>query len=117
MSSQCVLICYICVDMSQTEFLVGLMGLVMEKMAHDLPELLHDDHQFSHLVDEALMFDREVRASYGYPASLPGCLHLLAEPEYFSKWLAIERKCEHGFSMFCCCCKLFYCYNTRKKTI
>ncbi|WAQ97395.1 RINT1-like protein [Mya arenaria] len=77
---------------AKTEFMVGMMTLVLEKMVHDLPELINDDHQFSHLVDEALLFDREVRESYGYPASLPGALHILSQPTYFNKWLQIERK-------------------------
>ncbi|KAH3863718.1 RAD50-interacting protein 1-like [Dreissena polymorpha] len=76
----------------KTEFMVAMTTLVMEKMLTDLPELMNDDHQFSHLVDEALLFDREMRMSYAYPTCLPGALHVLSQDTYFRKWLHIEHK-------------------------
>ncbi|KAK2176865.1 hypothetical protein NP493_625g01069 [Ridgeia piscesae] len=74
------------------EFSRGLVQLAMEKMLADIPELLYDDHHYSHLIDETLTFDRELRLVHGYPTSLPGCLHVLTEPQSFNKWLTIERK-------------------------
>ncbi|KAK6169188.1 hypothetical protein SNE40_020286 [Patella caerulea] len=76
----------------QIEFMRGLVQLVMEKIVTDIPELLFDDHQISHMIDEALMFDREIRNTYNYPASEPGCLHVLIHGEVFRKWLQIEKK-------------------------
>ena len=70
------------------------MLLVMEKMLTDIPELLYDDHQFSHLIDEALAFDSELREAYGYGPSQPTCLHALLRDETFTKWILIERKCK-----------------------
>ena len=73
----------------------GMVSLVMEKMTTDLPNLMYDEHQFSHLVDEAILFDREIRASYGYSSAYPGSLHVLTEGDtFFQKWLSIEKKCE-----------------------
>lgn len=77
--------------------MAGMMLIAMEKMVTDLPELMNDDHQFSHFIDEALLFDREIRTSYGYPASQLGSLHVLSEDKYFRKWLHIERKCKFIF--------------------
>lgn len=78
----------------QVEVTRGLVMLAMEKLAHDIPELLYDDVMFSHFVDEVLLFDRELRLSYNYPVKLPGCLHVLITEEAFNKWLMVERKCE-----------------------
>ncbi|XP_053393642.1 RAD50-interacting protein 1-like isoform X2 [Mercenaria mercenaria] len=77
---------------SKLEFMIGMVTMVMEKMLTDLPELMNDDHQFCHLVDEALLFDREIRSSYRYPATYPGSLHVLSLDKYFKKWLQIEKK-------------------------
>ena len=80
----------------QTEFMRGMVMLVMEKLAHDLPQLLYDDVIFSHTVDEVLLFDRELHATHGYPPTLPGCLDLLTTPEALTKWLAVEKKCKQA---------------------
>ncbi|KAI0223719.1 RAD50-interacting protein 1 [Lamellibrachia satsuma] len=74
------------------EFSRGLVELAMEKMLSDIPELMYDDHNFSHLIDETLTFDRELRTVHGYPTAHPGCVHVLMEPHAFNKWLTIERK-------------------------
>lgn len=72
----------------------AMVCVVMEKMAADLPQVQYDDQLFAHLVDEALLFDRELRTSFGYPNSQPGCLHVLTNENTFNKWIIIERKCE-----------------------
>ncbi|ESP04039.1 hypothetical protein LOTGIDRAFT_212244 [Lottia gigantea] len=76
----------------KVEFMRGLVQLVMEKILHDVPELLYDDHQISHMIDEALMFDKELRLTYSYPYDEPGCLHVLVNGDVFKKWLVIEKK-------------------------
>ena len=55
---------------------------------------MYDEHMFSHLVDEALAFEKELRNNYSYPANQPGCLHVLAQDAPFEKWIQIERKCK-----------------------
>ena len=73
--------------------MIGMVTMAMEKMVTDIPEVMNDDHQFSHLVDEALLFDREIRLSYGFSTSYPCSLHVLSESRPFEKWIQIERKC------------------------
>lgn len=71
----------------------GLVQLAVEKLYSDLPTLQYDDFTFSHCVDEALGFDRELRESYGYPSSQPSVLAVLTQAQVFIKWLAMEKKC------------------------
>ncbi|XP_074647667.1 RAD50-interacting protein 1-like [Tubulanus polymorphus] len=75
-----------------SEFSRGLVLLVMEKMVTDMDDLMYDEHLFSHMIDEALMFEKDLRGSYEYPTNQPGCLHVLTEPRPFEKWLLIEKK-------------------------
>jgi hypothetical protein len=77
------------------EFMRGLLMMVVEKMVTDLPDIMYDEHLFSHLVDEALLFDRDLRLSSHYPANFPGCLHVLTQGAAFDKWLVIENKCTY----------------------
>ena len=68
--------------------------MVMEKIAYDLPKMVENEATFSHLIDEVLLFDCEVRTTYSYPPVLPGCLDVLCLPEALSEWLLVEKKCE-----------------------
>jgi len=77
---------------AKTELTRGLVMLVMEKIAHDLPDLVYEEDHFSHLIDEVLLFDSEIRNTYSYPPVLPGCLDVLCLPEALSKWLLVEKK-------------------------
>ncbi|KAE8616301.1 hypothetical protein XENTR_v10008770 [Xenopus tropicalis] len=74
------------------EFTRGLVMLVLEKLAVDIPLLLYDDILFCHLVDEVLLFQRELYTSHGYPSNLPNCMHILSEETCFQRWLTVERK-------------------------
>ncbi|GFO00969.1 rad50-interacting protein 1-like [Plakobranchus ocellatus] len=77
---------------ARVEFTRGLVITVMEKIFHDLPELAYEEANFSHLIDEVLLFDSELRNTYSYPPILPGCLDVLCLPEALTKWLIIEKK-------------------------
>lgn len=77
---------------AKVELMRGLVELVLEKMTADLPEIMYDEHLFTHLIDEALLFDRELRQNYGYPPHQPGALHILSQEEVFDKWLVVEKK-------------------------
>lgn len=68
--------------------------MVMEKISIDLPELVYDEVNFSHLIDEVLLFDSEIRNTYSYPPILPGCLDVLCLQDALTKWLSVERKCK-----------------------
>ncbi|XP_070580995.1 RAD50-interacting protein 1-like isoform X1 [Ptychodera flava] len=77
---------------ARVEFTRGLMLIVTAKLSHDIPELLYDEHLLSHTIDEALLFDREVRTNFGYPAGQPGCLFVLTNNDCFEKWVNVEKK-------------------------
>ena len=53
------------------------MMLVLEKLAADIPCLLYDDSLFCHLVDEVLLFERELHSVHGYPGTFANCMHIL----------------------------------------
>ncbi|KAM9311745.1 RAD50-interacting protein 1 [Gastrophryne carolinensis] len=77
---------------AKMEFTRGLVMLVLEKLATDIPCLLYDDVLFCHLVDEVLLFQRELNSAHGYSSSLPNCMHILSEDSFFQRWLTVERK-------------------------
>lgn len=68
------------------------MSLVQEKVASDASRLLYEDTLFCHLVEEVLLFEKELRSNQSYPAVLPGLLHLLLEDSVLQKWLTVEKK-------------------------
>lgn len=70
------------------------MQIAMEKLHWDLRHLQYDDALFSHTVDEALGFARELQDGYGYPSTQPSVLSVLTQAQYFSKWIHLEKKCK-----------------------
>ncbi|XP_037367264.1 RAD50-interacting protein 1 [Talpa occidentalis] len=77
---------------ARLEFSRGLVMLVLEKLAADIPCLLYDDNLFCHLVDEVLLFERELHSVHGYHGTLANCMHILSEETCFQRWLTVERK-------------------------
>ncbi|XP_060066589.1 RAD50-interacting protein 1-like [Ylistrum balloti] len=77
---------------AKVEFMRGMVSMVTEKMTNDLPETMYDEHIFSHLVDEAILFDRELKDGYSYPPGLPCCLSVLTLPRAFHKWMMVEKQ-------------------------
>ncbi|KAM6146150.1 RAD50-interacting protein 1 isoform 2-T3 [Phoenicopterus ruber ruber] len=77
---------------ARLEFSRALVMLILEKLAADIPCLLYDDTLFSHLVDEVLLFERELYSVHGYLSSFPSCMHILSEESSFQRWLAVEKK-------------------------
>ncbi|XP_036912949.1 RAD50-interacting protein 1 isoform X1 [Sturnira hondurensis] len=77
---------------ARLEFSRGLVMLVLEKLAADIPCLLYDDNLFCHLVDEVLLFERELHSVHGYPGTFANCMHILSEETCFQRWLTVERK-------------------------
>ena len=68
----------------------------MDKLLNDIPNMLYDEHMFSHMIDEVLSFDKELKNTYGYPENQPGCLHVLTQENCFDKWLRVEKKCKYN---------------------
>ncbi|XP_003921161.3 RAD50-interacting protein 1 isoform X1 [Saimiri boliviensis] len=81
-----------CLVNARLEFSRGLMMLVLEKLATDIPCLLYDDNLFCHLVDEVLLFERELHSVHGYPGTFVSCMHIFSEETCFQRWLTVERK-------------------------
>lgn len=67
--------------------------MAIEKLTVDLPQIQYDDFTFSHCVDEALGFDKELKETYEYPDNQPGILVVLTQAQVFIKWMAMEKKC------------------------
>lgn len=72
----------------------GLVQLAVEKLHSELPNLRYDDFTFSHSIDEALGFDKELRETYCYPNNEPSILNVLTQGSIFNQWIKMERKCK-----------------------
>lgn len=70
------------------------MQLAVEKLNSDLPTLQFDDFTFSHSIDEALGFDKELREVYDYPSNQPSILAVLTQAKVLIKWMTMEKKCK-----------------------
>lgn len=75
------------------EFSRGLVQLVVEKLVKDTPVILEDDAILAHAIGEVLSFESELRTSCNYPSSQPSALLILTQPQFFSRWIALERAC------------------------
>lgn len=71
------------------------MQLTVEKLCNDIDEIIEDDRLFSHLIDETLAFEQEIRESLGYPSSYCSAMTVLTQAKYLTKWIAIEEQCEY----------------------
>lgn len=70
------------------------MQLPVEKLCNDIDEIIEDDRLFSHLIDETLAFEQEIRESLGYPSSYCSAITVLTQAMYLTKWLALEEQCK-----------------------
>ncbi|CAH0563706.1 unnamed protein product [Brassicogethes aeneus] len=77
---------------AKLELTSGLVQLAIEKLCVDLPQLQYDDFTFSHTIDEALGFDKELREMYNYPSNQPSVVSVLTQAQVFIKWLTMEKK-------------------------
>ncbi|KAL0278155.1 UNVERIFIED_CONTAM: hypothetical protein PYX00_000058 [Menopon gallinae] len=77
---------------AKVEFMKGLTQIVVEKLHFEIPQLHYDDSLFSHCVDEALGFDRELKKSYGYPPDQPSVITVLTRAQIFVKWINMEKR-------------------------
>nr|CAI5822245.1 unnamed protein product [Callosobruchus analis] len=77
---------------AKLELMRGLVQIAVEKLNSDIPNIQYDDYTFSHTVDEALGFDKELRETYDYPSNQPSILSVLTQGHVFIKWLNMEKK-------------------------
>lgn len=72
----------------------GLLQEVETKLAHDIPEMVYNELLMSHLIDELLLFERELRTVLHYPPSCHSPFHsVMLEDVAFHKWLTLEKTC------------------------
>lgn len=83
--------------MLQLEFIRGLVQLGVEKLCMDIDEIADDDHLFSHLIDETLSFEQELRELLGYPNGFCSAISVLTQAKYLQQWLTIEDQCKYFF--------------------
>ena len=79
----------------QSEFICGLLKVVVEKLEHSIPKIIDDDNAFSHFIDELLLFDKELYMVHKYRSIEHGCLHVLTTGACLQRWVELERKCEY----------------------
>ncbi|XP_050299116.1 RAD50-interacting protein 1 [Anthonomus grandis grandis] len=77
---------------AKSDFIRSLVLLAAEKLNLELPELQYDDYLFSHSIDEALGFDKELRDVYNYPSNQPSIVAVLTQAPVLVKWLLMEKK-------------------------
>jgi len=78
----------------QYEFIVGILQSVVIKLDRDLSHFQLEDVVFSHIVDETLAFEHELKKMYGYPDNYPSITEVLTQAHIFFKWINMERKCK-----------------------
>ena len=80
----------------QSEFICGLLKVVVEKLEHSIPKIIDDDNVFSHFIDELLLFDKELYMVHNYHSIEHGCLHVLTSDACLQRWVELERKCKYN---------------------
>jgi len=78
----------------QHDFIIGLLQFVVVKLDSDLSHFQLEDVVFSHIVDETLAFEHELRKVYNYPNDYPSVTEVLTQAHIFFKWINMERKCK-----------------------
>lgn len=73
------------------------MQSVVVKLESDLSYFQLEDTIFSHIIDETLLFEHELKEVYGYPNDYPSVTDVLAQADIFFKWINLERKCKKYF--------------------
>jgi hypothetical protein len=84
----------------KVEFMRGLLQEVVSKVTYELTPsnhphnngILDDDFLTSHLIDELLIFEKELRTIHHYPQSYPTALCVLLEEIPLCRWLNLEKQ-------------------------
>ncbi|KAM7441469.1 RAD50-interacting protein 1 [Porites harrisoni] len=76
---------------AKTEFIAGLLKVVVQKLEHSIPQIIDDDILFSHFIDELLLFNKELGLAHNYHSTEHGCLHALTTDSCLARWLELER--------------------------
>jgi len=73
------------------EFSRRLVQLAVEKLVKDSAFILEDDVILAHTIGEVLSFESELRTQFDYPSSEPSALLILTQPQFFTRWIALEK--------------------------
>lgn len=71
-----------------------LVKLCQDKLSSLIDEVNGSESLFAHLIDEALIFEEEMKK---YVPGLPysdRCVRVLFQDEYLEKWLELEKNCK-----------------------
>ncbi len=73
-----------------------MINFIKQKLNSDLNALIKNKFQFSHTIDELLMFDAQIKCYYKEfyeKRNFYSCLHILCENEtIFSNWINLQRQ-------------------------
>lgn len=86
------------------------MQSVVIKLDTDLSHFQLEDVVFSHIVDETLAFEHELRKVYNYPNDYPSVTEVLTQAHIFFKWINMERKCKSFIIVDALKCGLPSCF-------
>ena len=82
----------------KVEFTRGLVQELVRKIRHELNPSNHhtinDDYLFSHLIDELLLFDKELCNLHFYPDPYPKCITVVQEESVLCRWRNLEKQCK-----------------------
>jgi len=73
------------------EFSRRLVQLAVEKLIKDSAFILEDEVILAHTIGQVLSFESKLRAQFNYPSSQPSALLILTQPQFFSRWIALEK--------------------------
>ncbi|XP_074606073.1 RAD50-interacting protein 1-like isoform X2 [Acropora palmata] len=76
---------------AKAEFISGLLKIVEKKLEKSIPLVLDDDNLFSHLIDELLLFNKELHLNHHYNSIEHNCLHILTTDACLQRWVELER--------------------------
>eukprot|EP00731_Ephydatia_muelleri_P029349 Em0020g993a len=77
---------------ARLEFIRGLLQELEVKLLHDMSTILYEDAIMAHLIDELLLFEKELRSVVQYPSPHPSCLHVLYDDLALHKWVTLEKQ-------------------------
>lgn len=84
--------------LSKVELTRGLVQELVKKLRHELNPTNHptinDDYLFSHLIDELLLFDKELCILHSYPDLYPRCIAVVQDECVLCRWRNVEKQCE-----------------------
>ena len=75
-----------------------MLDLCEEKLRKTLQQCLDDDVLLAHLIDETMIFDKELQLlTPGQPEM--NCIKVLLEEENLKHWIDLEKKCLYLFDI------------------